>query len=161
MNNPRIGVGILVIRDEKVLLGKRKTSHGNGTWAPPGGHLEFGESPQECAARELMEETGMTAARYFVGPYTNDLFEQDNKHYITLYMIADGAQGNPGLMEPDKCFEWGWFSFDELPEPQFLCFTNLLANGFSLTDIYAIIGQPAHAQHTSNLKTEILDSNAR
>ena len=124
-NHPRIGVGVCVIKDGKVLLGKRINAHGQGTWAFPGGHLEFGETAAECAAREVDEETGLQIANIRRGPFTEDFFLADNKHYITIIMIADWKAGEPELREPHKCLEWAWFNLDELPEPLFPTFGNL------------------------------------
>ena len=59
MPAPQVGVGVLILRDGKVLLGRRKGSHGAGCWSAPGGHLEFGETLEDCAAREVLEETGL------------------------------------------------------------------------------------------------------
>lgn len=59
MLTPGLGVGVLVIENGRVLLGKRKGSHGAGTWSAPGGHLEYGESIENCAEREVLEETGL------------------------------------------------------------------------------------------------------
>jgi 8-oxo-dGTP diphosphatase len=56
---PKVGVGVMIFKDGKVLLGKRKSSHGDGEYAWPGGHMEYMESFEECAKRETMEETGM------------------------------------------------------------------------------------------------------
>jgi len=56
---PSVGVGVIVVRAESLLLGKRKNSHGEGEWSFAGGHLEFGETVEECARRELEEETGL------------------------------------------------------------------------------------------------------
>ncbi len=53
---PRVGVAVLISRGKQVLLLKRKGVLGAGSWAPPGGHLDFGESPEECAIREAKEE---------------------------------------------------------------------------------------------------------
>jgi ADP-ribose pyrophosphatase YjhB (NUDIX family) len=59
---PKVGVAAIIIKDGKVLLGKRKSAHGQGTWNFPGGHLEYGESWQDCAKRETMEEAGINFA---------------------------------------------------------------------------------------------------
>ena len=71
---PRIGVAVIVVKSDRVLLGKRKGAHGAGTWAFPGGHLAFGESFEACAHREVMEETGLSICDLKMGPYTNDFF---------------------------------------------------------------------------------------
>ena len=122
---PRIGVAVIVRRNNKILAGRRINSHGEGQWAFPGGHLEFGETPEACASRELMEETGLEADNLQQGPYTNDIFTAEGKHYITLFMIADSSQGEPEIKEPAKCLEWQWFPWGTLPEPLFLPIRNL------------------------------------
>jgi 8-oxo-dGTP diphosphatase len=58
-SRPLVGISVLVEKDGKLLLGKRKGSHGAGEYAAPGGHLEHLKSFQSCAAREVLEETGM------------------------------------------------------------------------------------------------------
>lgn len=116
---PRVGVGVFVFKADKVLLGKRKGAHGAGDWAPPGGHLEFGESVEGCAKRELIEETGLKAVLIKTGPWSNDVMN-GNKHYITLFAIVDQFEGEPELLEPHKCEGWGWFSVNALPDPLFL-----------------------------------------
>lgn len=128
-NRPRIGVGVLICRDGKVLLGKRLAAHGVGTWSPPGGKMEFGETPLDCAQREILEETGLYLRNMRVGPYTNDVFVSNNLHYVTLCIIAE-ADGTPKAMEPDKCAEWKWFSWNELPSTLFLPIDNLKKQGF-------------------------------
>ena len=55
---PRVGVGLLIIREYEILLGWRRGSHGAGEYGGPGGHLEFGETPEACIKRELAEEAG-------------------------------------------------------------------------------------------------------
>lgn len=105
--NPRVGVGVFVFNKEgQVVLGRRKNSHGAGrlsllcvifvlwgcltillgTWAFPGGHLEFGESFEDCAAREVLEETGLKASDFHFLTTTNDVMVDDGKHYITIFM---------------------------------------------------------------------------
>ena len=72
--HPRVGVGAILVRNGKVLMGKRKNAHGEGSWALPGGHLEFGESLEECATRETYEETGIiiSATDFIPVSSTND-----------------------------------------------------------------------------------------
>ena len=53
--NSRVGIGVMIFKDGKVLLGKRKGSHGEGDWAFPGGHLDYMEGFEECARRETRE----------------------------------------------------------------------------------------------------------
>ena len=65
-NRPKIGFGVIVIKDNKVLLGKRKNAHGEGFWCFPGGHLEFNEEIGDCAVREVKEETGIEEGRRVV-----------------------------------------------------------------------------------------------
>ena len=79
---------MLVVRDGRLLLGERLGSHGAGTWAPPGGHLEYGENPDACARRELIEETGLTADAMLPAAYTSDVFEAEGLHYVTLFVVA-------------------------------------------------------------------------
>jgi 8-oxo-dGTP diphosphatase len=115
---PRVGVGVFVFKEGKVLLGKRKGTHGAGDWAPPGGHLEFGESVEDCAIRELVEETGLNALSIQTGLWSNNVID-GNKHYITLFAVVDKFEGELQLLEPNKCEEWQWFSINALPAPLF------------------------------------------
>jgi 8-oxo-dGTP diphosphatase len=128
---PRVGVGVIVRRSGHVLLGRRKGTHGAGTWQFPGGHLRYGESLENCARRELLEETGLVLEEVELGPYTNDIFAEENCHYITLYAMGDSPTGDPELGEPEKCSEWGWFPWSDLPEPLFLPIENLLKKGYN------------------------------
>ena len=127
---PRVGVGVIVLRDAKVLLGLRQGSHGANTWALPGGHLEFGESVESCAAREVLEETGLIIDQVRPGPFTNDVMTADDKHYVTLFVIADNAVGEPAVCEPAKCLRWAWFDWSDLPEPLFQPLQTLKHSGF-------------------------------
>lgn len=129
----RVGVGVFVVRAGKVLLGRRRGSHGAGSWALPGGHLEFGESPADCARRELLEESGLICSSFQHGPFTSDVFAAEGRHYVTLFVIAQGVQGEPQVCEPDKCAGWAWFAWDALPHPLFPPLQSLCASGYSPT----------------------------
>ena len=127
---PQIGVGVLVVRNGLVLLGKRKSSHGDGTWAAPGGRLEFGETLEACALRELEDETGLCAKSIELGPYSNDVFHEAQRHFLTVFVIARGASGAPRNLEPDKCEGWAWFEWEKLPIPLFKPIQTLLSIGW-------------------------------
>lgn len=131
---PKVGVGVIVLKDKQVLLGKRKGSHGEGSWQFPGGHLEYQESIEDCAIREVYEETGLKITNLRYGPYTNDIFEPEDQHYITLYVIADYESGILESREPDKSQQWSWHNWHQLPEPLFLPIENLLKQRFTPLD---------------------------
>lgn len=129
--NPRVGVGVIVLRDGRVLLGLRRGSHGAGTWALPGGHLEFGESVEACAAREALEETGLAIEQLRPGPFTNDVMQAEDRHYVTLFVVAGAATGEVELREPQKCERWAWFDWSDLPEPLFQPLQTLKRSGYA------------------------------
>jgi 8-oxo-dGTP diphosphatase len=124
---PHVGVSVLIRRQGDVLLLLRKGAHGAGTWAPPGGHLEYGETPEECARREVKEEVGVEVEDVSFRAVTNDVFAEPGKHYITLWMEASLAAGEPCVEASDEVAAVGWFSPDALPSPLFLPVLNLLA----------------------------------
>ena len=126
----RVGVGVLVLRDGLVLLGKRRGSHGAGTWSAPGGRLEFGEQIEDCAARELKEETGLRASEFELGPYSNDIFVDKQAQYLTVFVVARGITGVPVNLEPHKCEGWAWFKWGDWPAPLFKPVESLLAIGW-------------------------------
>ena len=131
-NRPLVGVAVMVIKDGKALLGKRKGAHGSGSWAFPGGHLERNESIEDCAVREVFEETGMIIGNIRYVAFTNDIFEEEKKHYVTLFVAAECQDGVPQVKEPEKCEKWEWFDWGKFPENLFLSLKNLIAQGFDI-----------------------------
>ncbi len=130
VKRPSVGVGVLILRSGQILLGQRKNAHGDGTWAPPGGHLEWNESLEDCAKREVMEETGLDIENIRQAAFTNDVFSAEGKHYVTLFLLADCPSGEPEIKEPEKCTGWKWFSWDELPRPLFLPLQHIFDQAF-------------------------------
>lgn len=115
---PLVGVCSVVLKDGKVLLHKRAGTHSPNTWAFPGGHLEFNEEIEECALRELQEETGLTDVTYpKFWTLENTIYPDEGKHYVTLFYISEWLSGEPVNMEPDKGGDWEWFDWNNLPQP--------------------------------------------
>lgn len=130
MTRPGVGVGIYIMKEGKMLFTLRKGKHGGETWSVPGGHLELGESWEECGAREALEETGVQVKNIrFVG-VTNDIYDT-GKHYVTIALAADWDSGEAVIMEPENCTEVSWFTPGEYPEPMFLSTRNFLKNGYN------------------------------
>lgn len=125
IQRPQVGVGVVVFQKGKILLGKRKGAHGAGDWSTAGGHLEFGESVEECARRELKEETGLHALSLVLGPWVNDFIDKD-KHYITIFVFVNQFEGEVTLKEPHRCEGWSWFEWGSLPSPLFLTIDSLI-----------------------------------
>jgi len=117
VSRPKVGVAVLVCQGDKVLLHQRKGPIAQGVWAPAGGHLEYGETIEECARRELLEEAGIEALDMRLGPWTNDVMSHG--HYVTFFAFITRFRGTPQTMEPDKAFDWQWWEWQNLPEPLF------------------------------------------
>jgi 8-oxo-dGTP diphosphatase len=126
---PRVGVGVIVLREGLVLLGQRIGAHGAGTWALPGGHLEFGESVEQCARREVLEEAGLDVEPIGRGPYTSDVFDEQ-RHYVTLFVLARSTHGEAQRCEPHKCARWQWCRWSEMPAPLFAPLQTLRSSGY-------------------------------
>ena len=115
---PRVGVGVMIVKDGRVLLGERKGSHGAGEFAFPGGHLEYMESLEQCAKRETKEECGIEIGNIrfqFVANVTT----YAPKHYVHIGLVADWQSGTPALLEPASSGPWAWYDLDHLPQPLF------------------------------------------
>ena len=104
----RVGVGVVVCQGTKIYCGIRKGSHGSGTLALPGGHLELYESWEACAIREVKEEMDLDLQDVQFVHACNNPMPDEEKHYVTIFMMGRIEQGiAPANVEPDKC-EGGW-----------------------------------------------------
>ena len=103
---PLVGVGVMVVKNNLVLLSQRKVAHGAGEYCFPGGHLEFGESITQCARREVAKETGLKIKniRFLL---VENILTYSNKHYLHIGLVADWQSGVPQILEPDKSLAWG------------------------------------------------------
>lgn len=127
-NIPKVGVGVMVLKEGKVLLSKRKGSHGEGEWSFPGGHLEYMESFVDCAKRETREECGIEIKNIRF-QFLANIIKYAPKHYIHVGVVADWQAGEPEVLEPHKAELWQWVELNNLPQPLFymcqLAFDNL------------------------------------
>ena len=114
---PLVGVGVVFVRDGQVFLAKRRGAHGSDTWASAGGHLEAGETLEDCARREAWEELGLRVGDMRYLCLSNIIAY--GKHYVDIEFVGDIGEQEPSLMELDKFVESGWFDLDHLPQPLF------------------------------------------
>ena len=120
-NVPKVGIGVIAInKDSKVLIGKRIGSHAQ-KYSIPGGHLDFGETFEDAAVRELKEETSLDGKNPKVIAVTNNLetYREEKVHSISIVVLIKDFSGELKLMEPDSCEEWLWCDPKNLPEPHF------------------------------------------
>jgi len=114
---PKVGVMVLILKDGKTLLGKRKGGLiAAEMYANPGGHLELGESIFECAIRETKEEAGIEIKNIRFASISN-VTKLPPYHYVVIDLIADWKSGEARVCEEDKCYDWDWYSLDALPSP--------------------------------------------
>ena len=121
-----VGVSVLIKNGDRILLEKRDKDPMQGAWKAPGGHMEYGETPEQTAMREVQEELGVTLSDLKFRTMTNDVFEADKKHYVTIWMEAAIAAGEPQLKAPYEESDIGWFTWDNLPQPLYLAIQHLL-----------------------------------
>ncbi len=129
-----VGFGVMVIKDSKILLGKRhedpeKASSllkGAGTWTMPGGKLSFGETFEDGAKRETLEETGIKLNKVKLICVNNDMVE--DAHFVTVGLLSEDFNGEPKVMEPDEITQWRWFDLNNLPSPLYFPSAKVLKN---------------------------------
>jgi len=129
-----VGVGIMILKDGKILLGKRNDDaekassllHGEGTWTMPGGKFHFGETLAEAAAREVLEETGIKIKNPKAISVSDDIVS--DAHFVTIGFLVTEFEGEPKAMEPDEITEWKWFELGNLPAKIFFPSRKVLEN---------------------------------
>jgi 8-oxo-dGTP diphosphatase len=126
--NIKVGCEIFLIKDDAILLGKRKNCYGEGTWGLPGGHLEQGESIRECVRRELKEELDIEGLEFKLISVADCINERG--HYVHISFLLEKFTGEIRNMEPDLCYEWNFFPLSSLPEDLFYPHRNILKNYF-------------------------------
>ena len=157
---PKVGVGVMIMKDGKVLLSKRLASHGAGNYAFPGGHLEHNESVVDCAHRETREEAGIEVENIRFLCLSN-IAKYPPKHYINIGVIADWKAGEPTVGEPGKTEEWEWYAVDALPADLFDAIPNYIEaykNGKVFYDLpkFPIMHVLERIRHALHVTTEVV-----
>jgi 8-oxo-dGTP diphosphatase len=117
-HRPKVGVGVMIVKNGSVLLGKRRGSHGEGEYAFPGGHLEYMESFEQCAQRETLEECGVEI-EHIRFQFLANVTTYAPHHYVHIGLLADWKSGLPEVLEPEASGPWEWYDLDHLPQPLF------------------------------------------
>ncbi len=117
MNAARVGVGVMILRDGHVLMGRRMSGQRPGWWGWIGGKLEFGETLQDCARREAREEAGVEVTNLRLLCISSIIVE--DQHWVDVEFLGDIAAGEPYAAAPDELTEWSWYSLEALPGPIF------------------------------------------
>lgn len=124
-----VGIGVMILKDEKVLMTTRKGSHGAGELSFPGGHLEYMESFEDCAVRETKEECGLEIENIRF-QYVTNVMKYAPKHYVHIGVLADWKAGEPQTHEPEKAGEWQWYDIDNLPDQPVFEFCKLAFDSY-------------------------------
>ena len=131
LRGPMVGASAVIVRGDRVLLGRRRGAHGDGTFAFPGGKPRPGESPADAVAREVLEETGLVIESANPITWTNEIFAEHGLHFVTLHYLATVARdAEPAVLEPEKCESWGWYRWSALPGPLFSAAAHLVESGW-------------------------------
>jgi 8-oxo-dGTP diphosphatase len=116
-----VSAGAMIFNEKgELFLSKRSQNAKNekGHWETPGGSVDFGETLEDAAKREIKEEYGVDIEILEQWPAGNHIIPKENQHWVATTFLAKFKEGQePKIMEPDKCDALGWFSLDNLPQP--------------------------------------------
>ena len=115
---PRVGVGVIILNGKKVLLGLRKGNRSPGYYGLPGGYLENHENFEECAKREVFEETGLM--NVYLQPICIISGSSESIHYADVIFYTSYKNGKPYVKEKDRVVAWEWFNIFDLPSPLYI-----------------------------------------
>lgn len=105
--------GAVIVRDGRVMLGKRAKAPFRGCWEVPGGFVERGEHPADAAVREVREELGIDVTLTgLVGVYLEDSVAGEALQVTVYEAVTDATVAVP---DPSEVSEWAWFAPADLP----------------------------------------------
>ena len=111
-----VGVGAAIINKEgKLFITKRgpKAKNERGKWEIPGGSVEFGETLREAVVREINEENGFDIEVVSLLDVCDHIIPDEKQHWVAPVFICKIKKGEPGILEPEKCEQIGWYTLEE------------------------------------------------
>ena len=114
---PGVGTGLAILRDGKLLLYRRTRPPEAGHWNIVGGKVEHMERSADACRREAEEETGLAIGSVDFLMVSEQVFEADRHHWVSIIYRTEDVAGDARVTEPEKLPEFGWFALDELPSP--------------------------------------------
>ncbi len=133
---PRIDVALIVMHEDRILLGEKRKSKSQGRcWDFPGGAIEYGESPHTTGLRETFEESGIRVRIIDEEPYsvTSDMIKSGRHEITQVYRAIPEPieKYHPRLREPNKFHQWAYFPLEELPSKLSIGVQNFLKKGYN------------------------------
>ncbi len=116
-NSPRVGCGVAILRDRRLLLIRRARAPEAGCWSLPGGKVELWERTEEAARREVAEEIGVSLGALVLLCVVDYVAPDERVHWVSPAFLATEFEGEPTLLEPEKHTDLDWFPLDALPSP--------------------------------------------
>jgi len=135
-NRPKIGTGAIIFNDKGQLLFGKRTYNPTG-YSVPGGHIEFGETIEDCCKREVLEEAGIIIENLEIVTWGENIYLDKDHHSVSAFVFCTAKKGQePKNMEPDKCDGWEWFDIDEIPKNLSFNYDPVLKHGQHLIKAY-------------------------
>lgn len=115
-NDPKVGVGVLLVQKGKILLVRRTMNPERGKWAIPAGFIDHGEDPKFAAAREAYEETGLKVK---IQELVDVFFNPPEAGGASIFILYRASLIGGSLKAGEDADAAGFFAKDELPEIAF------------------------------------------
>jgi ADP-ribose pyrophosphatase YjhB (NUDIX family) len=116
-SEPRVGCGVAMVQDGKILLMRRLNAPEAGHWGIAGGKIDLYETAPQAAAREIAEELGVAVVADRLLCFVDQIDRQAGTHWVSPVYLAERFEGEPAIQEPHKHADLGWFDLDALPAP--------------------------------------------